>query len=200
MERVHCRFDGMSRFVDPVALVAYDRSGALCQGRLVPKPYGWASPSGNCEYLAVNLTDLLPKPATLLPQKGGGQPAQVGTGAVENPKTAQGLKKHGLRLCPTVALLHLNAALADGVAKYGAANWREKGVPASIYVDAALRHIAQWYDGGEDVASDSKVKHLGHAMACLAIILDAEAAGKLSDDRPTPMVGLEELLKKGTQV
>lgn len=113
-----------------------------------------------------------------------------------NPKSVQGAKKHSLRYSPTAALVHMNGAFADGAAKYGAANWREKGVAGSVYIDAALRHIALYFDGGEQVASDSKVHHLGHAMACLAIILDAEAAGTLTDDRPAPMPNLEALLKR----
>lgn len=113
-----------------------------------------------------------------------------------NPKSIQGAKKKSLRFSPTAALLHMGAAFEDGAVKYGAANWREKGVASSVYIDAALRHIALYFDGGEQVASDSKVHHLGHAMACLAIILDAEAAGTLKDDRPTPMPNLEALLKR----
>lgn len=113
-----------------------------------------------------------------------------------NPKSAQGAKKFSLRHTPTVALIHLNTALADGVVKYGAANWREKGVAASVYIDAALRHIFLYYDGGEDLSSDSGVKHLGHAMACLSIILDAEASGTLKDDRPMPMPNLSTLLER----
>lgn len=126
-------------------------------------------------------------PSTLLPA----QPYPDG-----NPKSVQGAKKHSLKYSPTAALIHMNGAFADGAAKYGPANWREKGVAASVYIDAALRHMSLYFDGGEQVASDSKVHHLGHAMACLAIILDAEAAGTLTDDRPIPMPNLEALLKR----
>jgi hypothetical protein len=45
-----------------------------------------------------------------------------------------------------------------------------------------------WFDG-EEVASDSGVHHLGHAMACLAILLDAQETGNLVDDRPTSNQG-----------
>jgi hypothetical protein len=113
-----------------------------------------------------------------------------------NPKSAQGAKKHSLHLVPTAALIAESEAFADGVAKYGAANWRKTGVAASVYVAAAMRHIALWHDGGEDRASDSGAKHLGHARACLGIILDAEACGKLIDDRPEPMPNLEALLTR----
>lgn len=103
-----------------------------------------------------------------------------------NPKSLQGAKKFSLRYLPLPAAVEVNRALEDGAKKYGAANWRKTGVAASVYVDAALRHLAQWYDGGQKNAADSGVHNLGHAMACLAILIDAESCGKLIDDRPEP--------------
>lgn len=111
-----------------------------------------------------------------------------------NPKDVAGQKKAPLHLIPVAALAAEAGAFRDGVRKYGAANWRITGVQASIYIAAALRHISLWYDGGEDVAGDSKVKHLGHARACLGIVLDAEACGTLTDDRPPAVPGLEAIL------
>ena len=112
-----------------------------------------------------------------------------------NPKSTQGAKKVPLGLIPTAASAEMAKAFADGCRKYGQANWRDTGVSATVYIHALLRHVALYYDGGEEVASDSGVHHLGHAMACLAIILDAAACGKLVDDRPTPVPNLEQLLK-----
>lgn len=103
-----------------------------------------------------------------------------------NPKSLQGAKKFSLRYLPLPAAVEVNRALEDGAKKYGAANWRKTGVAASVYVDAALRHLAQWYDGGQKDAADSGVHNLGHAMACLAILIDAESCDKLIDDRPEP--------------
>lgn len=103
-----------------------------------------------------------------------------------NPKSLQGAKKYSLRYLPLPAAVEVNRALEDGAKKYGAANWRKTGVAASVYVDAALRHLAQWYDGGQKSAADSGVHNLGHAMACLAILIDAESCDKLIDDRPEP--------------
>ena len=82
-----------------------------------------------------------------------------------------------------IAALHGAHAMMDGARKYGPFNWRDKKVQAHIYVDAALRHIAAWFDG-EELADDSKVHHLGHAIACCAILLDAQATDSLIDDRP----------------
>ena len=113
-----------------------------------------------------------------------------------NPKAAQGAKKYSLRYLPLPAAIEVNRALEDGATKYGPANWRETGVAASVYVDAALRHLAQWYDGGQENAADSKVHNLGHAMACLAIIIDAQVNGKLIDDRPHACVDTDALLKR----
>lgn len=115
-----------------------------------------------------------------------------------NPKTAQGQRKYSLRHIPLPAKIELCRALEDGVAKYGAANWRISGVPASVYVDACQRHLDQWYDGSQEKASDSNVHNLGHAMACLAILIDAQANGKLLDDRPTPCVDTDALLLRPT--
>jgi len=102
-----------------------------------------------------------------------------------NPKTRFGMAKPPLGLIPGTARVLLAQAFADGVAKYGPANWRKDPVSASTYVNAAERHLTSWYDG-EAVASDSGVHHLAHAAACLLILLDAEANGTLNDDRPPP--------------
>ena len=106
-------------------------------------------------------------------------------GFATNPKDALGTAKVPLSAVPPAAIIHTANAFRDGDAKYGPYNWRQNRVKASIYVDAALRHILSWFDG-EDHASDSGVHHLGHAMACLAILLDAYEAGALEDNRPPP--------------
>lgn len=103
----------------------------------------------------------------------------------DNPKTARGAVKPPLHFVPPVALLHLGAAMENGGDKYGAMNWREKRISSSVYYDAAMRHLLAWWDG-EDVAPDSGVHHLGHVMACMALILDGSASGMLNDNRPTP--------------
>lgn len=111
-----------------------------------------------------------------------------------NPKTAQGDKKYPLHLLPLSAQVEVNRALEDGMKKYGLANWRKTGVPAHVYIAAAKRHIDQWFDGGQERASDSNVHNLGHAMACMAIIIDAQWNDKLIDDRPDPTRDTDLLL------
>lgn len=99
-----------------------------------------------------------------------------------NPKDAIGSSKLPIHLWPTTASAMGSIGLLDGMLKYGRANWRSSGVRASIYFDAANRHLNAWFEG-EDHDPDSGVPHLAHALACLAIIVDAQAAGKLTDDR-----------------
>lgn len=102
----------------------------------------------------------------------------------DNPKTAAGAKKPPvLSVMPTTMLLELGGVMALGARKYGAYNWRESDVPASIYVDAACRHLLSWWDG-EDVDPESGLSHLAHLIACAAILVDAKRHNRLKDDRP----------------
>lgn len=99
-----------------------------------------------------------------------------------NPKDIIGTDKVPLHLWPETATILGSLGLLDGALKYGRSNYRAVGVKASIYYDAARRHMNAWFEG-EDMDPDSKLPHLAHALASLAIIVDAEAAGKLNDDR-----------------
>lgn len=102
-----------------------------------------------------------------------------------NPKDLCGQKKPPLHLVPPAGLIYAAITMDDGAAKYGPFNWRENKVIASIYIAAAMRHITQWFDG-EDLASDSKKPHIGHAISSLMILADALETGNLKDDRPLP--------------
>lgn len=101
----------------------------------------------------------------------------------QNPKDALGLKKVRLDTVPPSSLLYQAQAMQNGAEKYGAFNWRGKKVIASVYYAAAMRHLLSWFDG-EECAEDSGVPHLGHAIACLGIVIDAQETGNLVDDRP----------------
>jgi len=99
-----------------------------------------------------------------------------------NPKSLEGRKKPSMACVPPSALLYLSRAMMEGEKKYGRMNWREHHISSSIYYDAAMRHLLSWFDG-EDCDRDSGVHHLGHVMACCAILLDGAALGSLNDDR-----------------
>jgi hypothetical protein len=127
--------------------------------------------------------------------------------SAENPKDLVGSSKLPLHLWPTSATAMGSIAMLNGTLKYGRANWRATTVRASIYVDACHRHLAAWFEGHE--ADEEGVPHLSSALACLAIIVDARAAGTLRDDRQveggyrellgelTPLVGKLRKLHEG---
>lgn len=102
-----------------------------------------------------------------------------------NPKDNVGSTKLPFHLWPETATALGCLGLLDGELKYGRSNFRAVGVRASIYYDACRRHLAAWFEG-ESLDPDSGVPHLGHALACLAILVEAEAAGNLTDDRMFP--------------
>lgn len=113
-----------------------------------------------------------------------------------NPKDLLGSNKVPMHLWPTTATAMGSIALLNGALKYGRSNWREAGVRASIYYDAAMRHLMAWFEG-EECDPDDGVPHLAAALGCLAIIVDAEAAGKLEDDR-AHVGGLRALMERLT--
>lgn len=105
-----------------------------------------------------------------------------------NPKDSIALNKIPLSLLSPIAKAAWALAQFAGAAKYGAWNWRVAGVRSSVYTDAIGRHLDA-YLSGEDRDPVDGSHHLGNIMACCAILLDARAAGKLTDDRP-PSVDL----------
>lgn len=102
-----------------------------------------------------------------------------------NPKDAAAIAKLPLHLVPGSMIAYAALAFCEGDLKYGAFNWRVAGVRASVYLSAAERHLIKWRNG-EACDPATKVPHLANALACIAIILDAQLCGKLTDDRPPP--------------
>lgn len=100
-----------------------------------------------------------------------------------NPKDVLGIKKAPLTTVPFGPLYELGLAMLEGACKYGRHNYRSIGVRASVYVDAAMGHIASWWEG-EDLDPESKISHLSHAQACLTVLRDSQMMGNCVDDRP----------------
>lgn len=100
-----------------------------------------------------------------------------------NPKDQVGAKKAPLDGVPAAAAIFAAPAHAVGHLKYGPFNWREQPVQAMTYIGAIQRHIAAWVDG-QDLAEDTGVHHLAHAMASMNILADAMGMGNLLDNRP----------------
>lgn len=115
-----------------------------------------------------------------------------------NPKDQAATLRIPLGLCSPIATAKWAVAQFAGLIKYGAWNWRASGVRASVYIDAAKRHIEAW-ESGEACDPTDRTDHRANVMACMAILIDAEAAGKLIDDRP-PRVDIRPTYAEQTGV
>lgn len=110
-----------------------------------------------------------------------------------NPKELVGSKKPPIwSVTPRWVVLLVGRAMALGAAKYGAFNYRETKIAASTYEDALERHLQLWFDG-EDDDPESGVSHLAHAIACCALLLDAQQTGRLDDDRQKTGIARRQL-------
>lgn len=100
-----------------------------------------------------------------------------------NPKDAIGCTKPPLSTIPMPPLFEVGAALLEGACKYRRHNYREAGVRSSIYFDAAMRHLAAWWEG-QDIDPDSGIHHISKAIAGLFVLRDSQMRGNVQDDRP----------------
>ena len=100
-----------------------------------------------------------------------------------NPKDAVGISKVPFSTIPSGVIAELGLVMMEGARKYGRHNYRAVGVRTSVYYDAALRHLTRFWEG-EDLDPDSGMPHLVHAIACCAVLRDAQMVDKCTDDRP----------------
>jgi hypothetical protein len=91
--------------------------------------------------------------------------------------------KPPIHLIPPEFILGAARAFEFGARKYSPHNWR-KGVPTSELYSALQRHLIAW-QAGEDVAADSRLGHLDHAAACLAMLMQTAKDHRHTDDRYT---------------
>ena len=115
-----------------------------------------------------------------------------------NPKKQYGLMKPQMHLIPPVAAIEEAVVMALGASKYGAYNWTDNHVDATTYISAIERHLKQWTTG-EDRDPESGCSHLGHIRACCGILIDAQAAGTLVDDRPKRAASASEAIARLTK-
>jgi hypothetical protein len=109
-----------------------------------------------------------------------------------NPKDAIGVTKVPRSTIPAPVIAELGVAMLEGALKYGRHNYRSIGVRASVYYDAAGRHLDSFWEG-EDIDPDSGLSHITKAIATLVVLRDAMIRGKMVDDRP---VGTKGFLTK----
>jgi len=119
-----------------------------------------------------------------------------------NPKDAVGVRKAPISTVSNGVMLELGLAMLEGARKYGRHNYRIKGVRASVYHDAAFRHLTAWWDFGQDIDPDSGLNHIIKAIASLMVLRDAMMVKKWVDDRPPslPIELLAEFNKKAAAI
>lgn len=100
-----------------------------------------------------------------------------------NPKDAVGVKKVPMSVVPAPVLGELAVGMLEGARKYGRHNYRSIGVRASVYYDAATRHLMSFWEG-EDIDPDSGLSHVTKAIASLVVLRDSMMRGNWVDDRP----------------
>lgn len=126
-------------------------------------------PSNTGEFCALREARVV---RTALPSGGNG-----------NPKDFVGASKAPLSTVSRRVMHELGLAMLEGECKYWRHNYRAAPVRAMVYIDALDRHLSAWIEG-QEIDPDSGLPHVVKAMACLAIIRDAQIYGSLIDDRP----------------
>ncbi len=100
-----------------------------------------------------------------------------------NPKDAVGVKKVPLSTLSAPVMAEIGLAMLEGARKYGRHNYRVAGVRASVYYDAAMRHLMAWWEG-EDIDPDSGLSHITKALSTLTVLRDSMIQENWTDDRP----------------
>lgn len=102
-----------------------------------------------------------------------------------NPKDAIGISKMPLSCLPLPVLGEMAIGMMEGALKYGRHNYRDSSVRASVYIDAAFRHLALWWEG-EDDDPDSGLNHITKILTTLTVLRDGMMQQTYIDDRPPP--------------
>lgn len=111
-----------------------------------------------------------------------------------NPKDLVGVHKVCFSAVPANVLAEVAVGMYEGALKYGRHNYRETPVQASVYYDAALRHLTSWWEG-ENLDPDSGIglNHVSKAITTLVVLRDAMLQNKLKDDRPP---GVDQFMER----
>ena len=100
-----------------------------------------------------------------------------------NPKDVIGMKKAPISTLSCAVLFEMGLGMLEGARKYGRHNYRAMGVSATVYYDAAMGHLMDWFEG-EDIDLDSGLSHVTKALTALLVLRDSMLCGNWVDDRP----------------
>ncbi len=84
---------------------------------------------------------------------------------------------------PWQVVFEMALGMMEGGIKYGRHNYRAIGVRASVYYDATMRHLQDYY-AGKPVDHESGLSHLSKALSSSQVLLDSMVMGNWIDDRP----------------
>lgn len=80
-----------------------------------------------------------------------------------NPKISVGVAKVPFSTLPTQVMAEVGLAMMEGALKYGRHNYRKAGCRASVYYDAAMRHLTSYWEG-QDIDPDSGLPLVAHSL------------------------------------
>jgi len=100
-----------------------------------------------------------------------------------NPKDIVGTSKAPMSTVSAPVIAEIGVAMLEGACKYGRHNYRAVGVRASVYYDATMRHLMDWWEG-QDIDPDSGMSHVTKAITSLVVLRDAMIQNMVTDDRP----------------
>jgi hypothetical protein len=112
-----------------------------------------------------------------------------------NPKDLLGFKKVPMSTVPAAVIAEVAVGMLEGASKYGRSNYRAVGVRASIYYDATMRHLMDWWEG-TDIDPESGMHHVTKAITSLVVLRDSMIQGMCEDDRPPSSVEFYPRLNK----
>ena len=115
-----------------------------------------------------------------------------------NPKDTIGIRKAPMSVVPANVMAEVAVGLLEGATKYGRHNYRVAGIRASVYYDAAMRHLMSWWEG-QDSDPDPQSAGLSHvtkAITSLVVLRDAMMHDMMNDDRPPKSKTFMEELNK----
>ena len=115
-----------------------------------------------------------------------------------DPKGEAGAAKPGLDNISLAAQYYEGAVMKQGADTYGAYNWCDHPMKATIYYNAILRHLNAWW-AGEDLDPKSGLPHMAHVRANAGILIDQQETGRMIDDRPKMLAPLEPVWEKITK-
>ena len=115
-----------------------------------------------------------------------------------NPKDTIGIRKAPMSVVPANVMAEVAIGLLEGATKYGRHNYRVAGIRASVYYDAAMRHLMAWWEGQDNDPDPQSagLSHVTKAITSLVVLRDAMMHDMMTDDRPPKSKPFMEELNK----